>query len=212
METTLDAEVGAPQGGDRVVRAAELDPRLRLPAVDEQHDLAGQSADRHRLTCILEHNPRVADRVLDRYARGGAANEALATDRNHLPEQLLLMLGQRPRLPRRLGPADVLVVDVVLQGVEQLVDFGYGVRRVPRRAVPQLLDQHREVSTGEATGLEIGEFREWRQDDPGRGGAAFADQEMHNQVLDCPVSTQRRLALPDLQSQVTQVSTFGPWH
>ena len=202
--------------GDRLARGrSSVDPGLRLPAEDEQRDLARQPAHHHGLrapSLSTARDPVVAFSIVT--PTGCAAGQRPCRRCGPSPTAASRSSSPRSRgRPVRLRAADVLVVHEVLQRVQQ------SRRASARRTATTAADRARSLSTSTAKSraadpprLEVGQPRQRRQHDAGRGGAALADQQVHHEVLDGPLAAQGRLVLADLEGGVAQGGALGLRH
>src|SRR3954451_17086358 len=135
---SLEAPVRLAQPGDGVGWPVEGHLAQLVAAEEEQHQLRRPPRDHHRVLAATDAR-LLARPVAAAYDDRDAAlpGGELGGARQQLPELVLVGRRQVPRLPARLGPAQVLVVDEVLQRVREPLDTRHPVRRDAR--VVQLL-------------------------------------------------------------------------
>ena len=201
--------------GRAVDRRSSTMRRAPVRPKSEQHQLGRQAASRR---------PPVVARLAGRAGRrcrcagsrtgtaGGRTSPAPPTLMQRAPELVdSVRWSSVARLPARLGAAEVLVVDEVLQRVAAAASTGGSAYGEQPAAVAQLLDQHREVAACRA-------FAMARSVSPASGGTtipaapsglALADQQVDDQVLDVPVAAQGRGVGAELQGEVAEVAALA---
>ena len=175
----------APRAG----RPVELQPGVLVPAEQEQRQLAGApltTAGSSPLRSTAVRSPSSPGQQISTGTPAERTSPLPATLIDFQIARCSRSVSSRGSQSGR-GPADVLVVHEVLEGVERPVQRGKRHRRPARRTAAHPLDQRGEVLRGQPARRPVGEPLQLGDHDARRAErVALADEQVDDEVLDGP--------------------------